>query len=313
MTENTSYDPEIGVAIQLEPELVLIVAPNASPMTFRGTNTYVIGTTSLAVIDPGPLSDTHLAALLQVIGDRPVSHIALTHSHLDHSPLAAKLAQVTGATIVGYGDSHAGRSAVMQRLAQAGYAGGGEGMDWSYQPDQTLADGETLSGEGWTLAAIHTPGHIGNHLCLQWGDAIFTGDHVMGWATSLVSPPDGDMTDFMASCERLQNHPARVYYPGHGAPVTDPLARLATLIDHRKHRSAQIITALRNTGSADITTLTKQIYADVAPALLPAAARNVFAHLIDLHETGHVSANPTLSPHAEYSLISSRSDEIERK
>jgi len=295
------FTPIAGKPLVLADDLVLVLAPNPSPMTHLGTNTYLLGRQTLAIIDPGPDDPAHLAALLKAIAGRPVSHILVTHSHRDHSPLAAALSAHTHAPVVAFGNSSAGRSAVMQQLAQDGLAGGGEGIDEIFAPDQIMRDGESLSGPWGRITALHTPGHIGNHLCFIWGDAIFTGDHVMGWASSLVSPPDGDLTDFMASCARLKQCPARVYYPGHGAPVSDPAARIDWLIAHRKSREAQILARLEQQAGTlgDLTTV---IYHDVAPALYRAAARNVFAHLVDLHTRGKVTATPCLSTTATFAL-----------
>jgi len=276
------FDPPIGVAETLEPGLRRIVAPNPSPMTYRGTNTYLLGTRQIAVIDPGPESTPHLEAILAALKpDQSISHIIVTHSHLDHSPLARPLANRTGAPVLAFGGAHAGRSEVMKTLAQRGLMGGGEGIDAGFAPDQTLADGAQITGDGWTLEALHTPGHIGNHLCLAWGDACFVADHVMGWASSLVSPPDGDLTDFMASCARLQARDWRVFYPGHGAQIDAPAARLAWLVAHRTSREVEILTALQD-GPADAVTLAERIYTQTPPALLGAATRNVLAHLVDL-------------------------------
>ncbi|REC53726.1 MBL fold metallo-hydrolase [Rhodosalinus sediminis] len=269
-------------ALPLGPGLRRITAPNPSPMTFRGTNTYLLGTRGLAVIDPGPDDPAHLEAILAALGPgQRITHILVTHAHLDHSPLARPLARETGAPVLAFGDARAGRSAVMTRLAAAGLAGGGEGVETGFAPDATLADGAEVAGDGWRLTALHTPGHFGNHLCFAAGDTLFTGDLVMGWASSLVSPPDGDLTDFMASCARLSGHRWRVMHPGHGAPIADPAARLAWLLAHRRTREAQIRAALaEGPGTADA--LARRIYADTPPELLPAAARNVFAHLVDL-------------------------------
>ena len=276
------FDPPIGVAETLEPGLRRIVAPNPSPMTYRGTNTYLLGTRQIAVIDPGPESTPHLEAILAALKpDQSISHIIVTHSHLDHSPLARPLANRTGAPVLAFGGAHAGRSEVMKTLAQRGLMGGGEGIDAGFAPDQTLADGAQITGDGWTLEALHTPGHIGNHLCLAWGDACFVADHVMGWASSLVSPPDGDLTDFMASCARLLARDWRVFYPGHGAQIDAPAARLAWLVAHRTSREVEILTALQD-GPADAVTLAERIYTQTPPALLGAATRNVLAHLVDL-------------------------------
>ncbi|MEJ6398875.1 MBL fold metallo-hydrolase [Yoonia sp. 208BN28-4] len=294
--------PQIPGAPQMvDHDVAALVAPNPSPMTFRGTNTYVIGQKEVAIIDPGPAMGLHLDAILKAVDGRRVTHILVTHSHLDHSPLAAALAHETQAPVLAFGDSHAGRSDTMSDLRDAGYVGGGEGMDWDFAPDTTLADGQVMDVAGKPLTAIHTPGHIGNHLCFAWGDVIFSGDHVMAWATSLVSPPDGDMSDFLNSCDRLAAHPARTYFPGHGDPVHDPAHRLQTLISHRKGREAQILNALR-AAPATIAELTQTIYADVSPALFPAAARNVFAHLIDLHGRAIVDAVPALSDDAVFRL-----------
>lgn len=284
-----SFDPPVGTAETLEPGLRRIVAPNPSPMTYRGTNTYILGETALAVIDPGPDSPAHLEAILGAVGaHQHISHIIVTHTHLDHSPLAKALAVRTGAPVAAFGTAQAGRSAVMQKLAAAGTVGGGEGIDASFAPDVVVADGAVIAGDGWDLGVIHTPGHIGNHICLAWHDACFTADHVMGWASSLVSPPDGDLTDFMASCTRLQSRNWRVFYPGHGAPVDAPDARLDWLVSHRRAREASILDTLRQ-GPTDAPTLARAIYTETPPALLGAAIRNVLAHLIDLDGRGLVT------------------------
>jgi glyoxylase-like metal-dependent hydrolase (beta-lactamase superfamily II) len=296
------FDPPIGLAEHLAPGLRRIVAPNPSPMTYRGTNTYLVGERELAVIDPGPVHTDHLEAILDALTPgQTISHIIVTHTHLDHSPLARPLAKATGAPVLAYGDAQAGRSKVMERLAQGGLAGGGEGIDTHFVPDQVVADGDHINGDGWTLEVIHTPGHIGNHIALGQGDICFTADHVMGWASSLVSPPDGDLTDFMASCARLQARDWSVFHPGHGAPVTDPAARLHWLIDHRLSRETAILAALTD-GPATARALAERIYTETPPALLGAAERNVFAHLVDLHGRTKVTATPELSSSAVFTL-----------
>ncbi len=293
------FNPVPGQPLILRPNLALLLAPNPSPMTYLGTNTYLLGIDEVVVIDPGPADATHLDALRSAIGGRAVTHILLTHSHLDHSPLARPLADMTGADIYAFGPSDAGRSAMMTQLASEGLTGGGEGIDQTFTPDQRLTDGQVISGTFGQITALHTPGHIGNHLCFKWGDAVFTGDHVMGWASSLVSPPDGDLTDFMASCEKLQAIPTKTYYPGHGAPILNPDGRLAWLIAHRKSREAQILDAIATT-SMTPRDITLAVYDDVPNALLPAAERNVFAHLIDLHGRGLVTVQPQLSATATF-------------
>ncbi|MWD29262.1 MBL fold metallo-hydrolase [Aquicoccus sp. SCR17] len=281
-----TFRPEPGRPERLAPGLRRVLAPNASPMTFRGTNSYILGEGEVAVIDPGPADPAHLEALLAALapGER-VTHILVTHAHLDHSPLARPLSERTGAPVLAHGDAGAGRSEVMEALARSGMAGGGEGVDAAFAPDERLADGTVVAGRDWQVEALHTPGHFGNHLSFAWGDAVFTGDLVMGWASSLVSPPDGDLTDFMASCERLAARDWRVFHPGHGAPVEAPAGRLAWLLEHRRGREAQILSAL-GSEPRDSTELAALIYTDTDPALLPAASRNVFAHLVDLAGRG---------------------------
>ncbi|MEO0939805.1 MAG: MBL fold metallo-hydrolase [Pseudomonadota bacterium] len=301
MTPPDDFDPPIGVAEGMEPRLRRIVAPNPSPMTYRGTNSYIVGQADLAVIDPGPESAAHLEAILSAIGATPVRMIIVTHTHIDHSPLARPLAARTGAPVLAFGDAAAGRSAVMQRLAETGLAGGGEGIDAGFVPDRALVDGEVLEGADWQLEVIHTPGHLGNHIALAMGDACLTADHVMGWASSLVSPPDGDLTDFMASCVRLYARDWRIFYPGHGAPITAPNARLDWLVAHRRAREAAILEALRN-GPQTAAALAQAIYTDTPPALLPAATRNVLAHLIDLLGKGRVHHDGPLSAAATFAL-----------
>ena len=297
-----TFDAPVGQAEWMQEGLRRILAPNPSPMTYRGTNTYLIGEGDIAVVDPGPDSAAHLQAILNALkpGQR-ISHILVTHAHLDHSPLARRLSEVTDAPVLAYGDHLAGRSAVMTQLAADGMAGGGEGVDATFRPDQTLADGEVVTGDGWQLQALWTPGHFGNHLSFVFGEAILTGDLVMGWASSLVSPPDGDLTDFMRSCEQLRQRPAEVYHAGHGAPIEAPHARLEWLLSHRRSREAQILAALDGQG-ADVSSLTREIYTDTPAALLPAAERNVFAHLVDLYGKNTVSCEGELSFKARFSL-----------
>ncbi|WP_241741332.1 MBL fold metallo-hydrolase [Paragemmobacter straminiformis] len=277
-------------------EIRTLRAPNPSALTGTGTNTYLLGRGDVAVIDPGPASEAHLAAILDSLaaGER-ITHILVTHPHLDHSALAPRLSAATGAPVLAFGGATAGRSPLMSSLAAAGMAGGGEGLDHSFAPDRHLADGETVAGASWSVTALHTPGHLGAHLCFAAEDVLFSGDHVMGWSTSIVSPPDGDMTDYMNSLRRLASQAWLRLLPGHGEPVETPAERLRALIDHRLQREAQILDAL-TLGPADATTLTQRVYTDIAPALLPAARRNVLAHLIDLTSKGSVST-PDLLRH----------------
>ncbi|WP_170335783.1 MBL fold metallo-hydrolase [Ruegeria arenilitoris] len=294
------FNPPAGPAIELQPDLRRILAPNPSPMTYRGTNTYLLGTDDLAVIDPGPLNGVHLEAILDAVQpNQRISHIIVTHSHLDHSPLARPLAERTGAPVLAFGGPEAGRSAVMTELAQGGLVGGGEGIDTAFRPDIELPDGAIIDGGSWQLEVIHTPGHLGNHIALGWGEVCFTGDHVMGWASSLVSPPDGDLTDFMAACHRLAARDWAVFHSGHGAPIPNPAERLEWLIKHRLTREAQILAKLEDQpGTA--RDLAERIYVDTPTALLPAAERNVLAHLIDLVGKSLVATDEILSSSAHF-------------
>ncbi|QBF32113.1 MBL fold metallo-hydrolase [Thalassococcus sp. S3] len=296
------FNPPPGQAETLEPGLRRLVAPNPSPMTYRGTNTYLLGTKGLAVIDPGPLDDRHLAAIGAALEPgQSITHIVVTHSHLDHSPLARPLARKTGAPVLAFGTARAGRSAVMDRLALSGLGGGGEGIDADFRPDVHLPDGERITGDDWSLEVLHTPGHLGNHISLGWNEACFTGDHVMGWASSLVSPPDGDLTDFMASCRKLRARDWRRFYPGHGAPIDDPSERLDWLIDHRLTREAAILDQLAQ-APATAEVLAHRIYTETPPALLPAATRNVFAHLVDLAQQNRAHPIGPLAADARFAL-----------
>jgi glyoxylase-like metal-dependent hydrolase (beta-lactamase superfamily II) len=277
-----------------------VLAPNPSMMTQNGTNSYILGSGRVAIVDPGPAMGGHLTSILAaLLPQESISHIFVTHTHLDHSGLAAPLARVTGAQIHAFGAPDAGRSETMQRLAGLMEIGGGEGLDQAFRPDIDLADGDRVAGETWEIEAIHTPGHLGNHLCFAAGDTLFSGDHVMGWSTSLISPPDGDMTDYMAALQKLAARPWAVFLPGHGEAVTDPAGRLAGLTAHRRAREAALLAALTQ-HPIGVGALTSRIYPDLATALIPAARRNVLAHLIDLAGRNLVVARPDTLPHATF-------------
>lgn len=280
-----------------ESGLIRVLAPNPSPMTQGGTNTFVLGRDDVAVVDPGPARPDHLTAITRAIAGRRVRAILVTHAHLDHSPGAAPLARATGAPVVGFGPFDAGRSPTMRRLVGLG---GGEGVDRDFAPDTRLGSGDTVTGDGWTLRAHHTPGHMANHLAFEWPEAraVFTGDTVMGWASTMISPPDGDLGQFMASLDLLGGLDAAVFHCGHGAPVADPRARCRALRDHRSARETAILAALPR--APTIPDLLALVYADTPPALHPAAARNLLAHLIHLVETGRARATPEIGPEARY-------------
>jgi hydroxyacylglutathione hydrolase len=294
--------PTPGQCDQLGQTLRRVLAPNPSAFTLHGTNSYLLGTGDVALIDPGPDDPAHSRALLAALrpGER-ISHIFVTHAHLDHSPLATAMAQSLGVKTHAYGPANAGRSPQMQALATAGLIAGGEGIDTDFTPDIRLQDGETLAHGDWAVEAVHTPGHLSNHLCFAFGDMLFSGDHVMGWASSLVSPPHGDMAAYMASTRRLASRPWSVIHSGHGEAITDPAARLAFLIAHRTAREASILAELHH-GPATIPALTATLYTDTAPALQGAAARNVLAHLLDLCAQGRVTAHPAPGFSARYML-----------
>lgn len=288
--------------VTLQADLRSIRAPNPSPLTGDGTNTFIIGTGHVCILDPGPDDTGHLQAILQALNPaEQIAAILVTHSHLDHSALAPRLAAQTGAPVFAFGDSLAGQSDFMRRLSARGVGGGGEGVDVTFRPDHCLRDSEVFSFGADQITAIWTPGHMGNHLCFQWRDAVFSGDHVMDWATTLVSPPDGDLGAFMQSLTRLEASYARVLYPAHGRAITDPMQRLQDLRAHRLTREAQILAALSH-GSSQITALVTSIYSKIPANLHRAAARNVYAHLIDLWQRGIVEAKPDMTPDAVYSL-----------
>lgn len=284
---------------ELEPGLLRILAPNPSPMTERGTNTYLLGDASaVAVMDPGPRKDDHLAAILEVVGDRSVTHILVTHAHLDHSSLAAPLSRLTGAPVLAYGDARAGRPGRTLNLPDLG---GGEGVDAGFVPDRLLADGEIIETPAGPIEAMWTPGHFGNHLAFIWGEAVFSGDLVLGWASTFISPPDGDIGAFLASCRKLKSRAPRRLYPGHGAPVPDPHGRIDWLIAHRQAREAQILAALSDAPGTP-TALATRIYDELPAAMIPAAARNVLAHLIDLTERNCVRPEGKVGPDTVFHL-----------
>lgn len=266
-----------------------VLAPNPSAFTGPGTNSYILGEGRVALIDPGPDDPAHQAALLAALAPgEVVEAVIVTHAHHDHSALALPLARHLGAPVLAFGDALAGRNPALSGFADLG---GGEGVDSHFRPDTLLADGDVYTGPDWSLRVVHTPGHLGNHICLQWGDTLFSGDMAMGWATSIVSPPDGDMGAYMASLGRLSALGPRVLWPGHGATVTAGAARLAELTTHRRERESQIRSALAD-GPATASALAARIYQDLPVSLLPAAERNVLAHLLDLHGRSLILAQP---------------------
>ncbi len=270
-----------GLAERLEPLVRRVLAPNPSPFTFTGTETYIVGAgDAVAVIDPGPDDPAHIAALLGAIGESKVTAICCTHTHRDHSPAAATLKLATGAPIIGCAALSLEDDGPRSDAA----------FDTTYAPDRVLADGESLTGPDWTLTAVATPGHTSNHLCfaLEQSAALFTGDHVMGWSTSVVSPPDGDMAEYMASLDKLYTRTDRVYYPAHGSQVDKPQQLVRGMIGHRRQRERQIVKLIEE-GVAEIAAMVPRMYKSVDQRLWPAAGRSVLAHLIDLEDKGRVT------------------------
>ena len=273
-----------GILQRLTPLVRRMVAGNRSPFTFTGTCTYVIGQGDVAIIDPGPDLPAHRDALMAALGSERIAHILVTHTHRDHSPGARFLKAATGAPVFGCGPHQPARA-----LA-AGEANALEGSnDTDYAPDRVLHDGAVVEGRGYTLEAVATPGHTMNHLAFALAEeqALFSGDHVMAWSTSIVAPPDGSMAHYMASLERLRARDDRVYWPGHGGPVSNPKSFVRALAVHRRHREASIFAQIDEGGVA-IPAIVARIYEGLAPALRGAAALSVFAHLEDLLAQGRV-------------------------
>ena len=266
----------------LTPRVRRVLADNPSAFTFTGTQTYIVGRGSVAVIDPGPADDVHVTAILRATAGETVSHIICTHTHRDHSPGAVPLKAATGAQVIGCAPL------VIEDLGPRADAS----FDTTYVPDAVLSDGARVAGPDWTIEAVATPGHTSNHLCyaLVGENALFTGDHVMGWSTTVVSPPDGDMTAYMASLAKLQLRSDAVYYPAHGEPVTNPQQFVRGLMGHRKQRERQILKALGD-GLDAIEAMVTRMYVGIDPRLHAAAGRSVLAHLIDLRDRGLVAAD----------------------
>jgi glyoxylase-like metal-dependent hydrolase (beta-lactamase superfamily II) len=266
---------------QVHPRVRRLLAPNPSPFTYTGTQTYIVGSGAVAVIDPGPDIAEHVAAILAATPGEKIAAILCTHTHRDHSPASRPLAAAAGAPIVGCAPL-----ALEDDGPRADAA-----FDFDYRPDRVLADGEALDGADWTLRAVATPGHTSNHLCfaLEGAGALFTGDHVMGWSTTVVSPPDGDMTAYMKSLDLLLGRDDRVYHPAHGPPVEDPRAHVRALIVHRRMREKQILAHLE-AGEGRIPAMVATMYRDIDPRLHPAAGRSVLAHLVDMEGRGLVEA-----------------------
>lgn len=293
LVHDRDFDPRHGEPVPVAPGIVRVTANNPGPFTFHGTNSYVVGTGPLAVVDPGPNDPDHIAALRAVIGGRRVTHILVTHTHQDHSPAARPLKTFTGAETVGAGRHRPSRPVRGEETPALEAA-----ADLDFEPDIKVADGAAIDTPAGRFTAVATPGHTANHTAFALGGPagiLFSGDHVMAWSTTVVAPPDGSMADYMASLERLLARPQdRTYLPGHGGPVSDPQGYVAALKAHRQRREAAILERLE-TGEETIPEIVATLYRDVDPALHGAAAMSVLAHLEHLCARGTARADPSPS------------------
>ena len=323
ITFDLDFEVDYGRVDEVAPGLRRVVANNPSRFTFRGTGTYIFGSGnlgsgnlgsepagSLAVVDPGPDLSSHLDALTDAIGDSRLTHIFVTHTHNDHSPLARRLSELTGAVTYGFGphgdvpppDPEDRIDFGPDQLGSEGDAAHDDGrertehhdggFDAEFTPDVLVRHGDVIVGDGWTIDCIHTPGHTSNHMCFGWREqrALFSGDHVMGWSTSVIGPPDGQMATYLASLELLLDRDYEVYWPTHGHPIRNPREHVAAFIEHRKAREEAIVGHLGR-GVSTVEQLVREIYQHVSPKLYPAAASSVHAHLIHLVAMGRAASS----------------------
>jgi glyoxylase-like metal-dependent hydrolase (beta-lactamase superfamily II) len=282
LTFDRDFDVPPGQVVDVSARVRRIVAGNAGPYTFKGTSTFIVGRGNVAVIDPGPDDEAHLRSLLHALRGETVTHILVTHSHADHSPLARRLKEATGARTFAHGAVEAPPSEGLRLDAS---------IDHAFVPDVRLGDWEVVAGPGWTLEALFTPGHMSNHMCfaLREEQALFSGDHVMSWATSVIAPPDGDMADYFASLRKLLGREEQVYHPGHGPSRADPQPLVRGYLAHRRMRE-EAIRARVQQGARSIPEIVASIYADVDPKLHGAAALSTRAHLDHLVAQGKLRA-----------------------
>jgi glyoxylase-like metal-dependent hydrolase (beta-lactamase superfamily II) len=284
ITFDKSFDLPPGKVEEVVPGVRRVLADNGGPFTFKGTLTYIVGKGKVAIIDPGPDDPAHIAAVLDAVRGETVTHIFVTHTHRDHSPAVPAIKAATGATVYAEGPHRASRP------LNAGEAPRMEAAnDMDFRPDHAVPDGETVSGDGWALQGVATPGHTANHMsfALKGTDVLFSGDHVMGWSTTIVAPPDGAMTDYMASLARLAARPETIYLPGHGGAIREAPRFVAGLTLHRKAREASILHRLGK-GATDIATIVRAVYIGLDPRLTNAAGFSVLAHMEDLVARGAV-------------------------
>jgi len=292
----TNFDPAYGQAVDMAPNVQRITAPNKSAFTFHGTNTYIVGTNNVAIIDPGPRDDNHLKAIAAAIEGRRVSHIIITHTHIDHSPLAAPLKKMTGAQTWAEGPHRAARDLHIGETNPLDASG-----DKDFIPDNFVTHNQMIEGDGWALEALLTPGHTMNHVCygMAGTEQMFSGDHVMGWATSIVAPPDGAMSDYMASLEIMIERHERVYFPGHGGRLEKAREFSRALRAHRKMRETAILSRVRK-GDETIKQIVAVIYKETDPRLHGAAGLSVLAHIEDLMAKGLLESNGPASINGTY-------------
>ena len=295
LTTDRSYDPAYETSVEISPLIRRVLAHNPNAFTFHGTGTYIVGRGKVAVIDPGPLIDEHVAALTAAVAGETVTHILVTHTHNDHSPAAAPLKATTGAKTYGFGPHGAGKKSEGVDVE--------EGGDMAFHPDEKVTDGDVIKGEGWTFDCLYTPGHTSNHICfaLREEKALFSGDHVMGWSTTVIAPPDGDMAQYLASLEKLIPRDEQLYYPTHGNPIRNPQRFVAKLIEHRHARERQIATCLKD-GLTRIPDIVAVIYSEIDKKLHPAASMSVLAHLKHMVATGRATTDGASNPRSEYRL-----------
>jgi glyoxylase-like metal-dependent hydrolase (beta-lactamase superfamily II) len=299
LTFDTSPPGTAGESVPVGALVRRVVANNPGPVTFTGTCSYIVGRGRVAIVDPGPDDPAHVAALLDAVRGETVTHILVTHTHRDHSPASRAVKAATGAAIVGCSPHRSARplfDGEVNRLETS--------SDRDYAPDRELREGEAVTGPGWTLRALATPGHMANHLAfaLPEENVLFSGDHVMAWSTTVIAPPDGAMGDFMASLDKLKGRPETVYWPGHGGPVREPQRFVRALIHHRRQREVSILNRLA-AGDRTIPAIVAAIYQGLKPALVGAAGLSVFAHLEDLVARGLVATDGAPALDGEYRLV----------
>ncbi|NQV55593.1 MAG: MBL fold metallo-hydrolase [Rhodospirillales bacterium] len=282
---------EYAAIEQVATGLRRIVARNPSKFGFKGTGTYIVGEGRVAVIDAGPEIPEHIGAILDALSGEEITHQLITHTHLDHSPASRAVKEATGAPIYGFGPHGAGRFEIGAVVESGG--------DMEFTPDEKISHGDIIEGDGWSFECVHTPGHTSNHICFAWREAaaLFTGDHVMGWSTTVVSPPDGDMAAYMASLNLLLDRSDALYYPTHGGAITDPQSFVRALIAHRQAREVQIMECLSR-GVGRIKDMVDEMYVGLDPALIQPARRSVFAHIIAMTERGDIACEGELKADA---------------